>query len=248
MDLMNNFLNILLSRISLTAFFVILPAYLIFKFLSYIIKSIFSEDVDGKVVLITGASSGIGEHLAYEYAKRGAYLALVARRENRLREVAHVAELLGSPYALVIKADVSKIEDCKRCIDTTIAHFGRLDHLVNNAGITSINLFEEYDDVRNMASVMDINFWGTVYCTYNAIPHLKRSRGRIIGIASSAEWLPAPRLSFYSASKAAVASFYETLRTEIAKEVGITIVTPGLTESEVTQGKFISKTGQMYLD
>ncbi|XP_050936061.1 11-beta-hydroxysteroid dehydrogenase A-like isoform X2 [Cucumis melo] len=246
MDLINNFLNLIIHRISQTAFSYIFPLYFFFKLLLFPIRSTFAEDVAGKVVLITGASSGIGEHVAYEYAKRGAYLALVARRENRLREVAEVAEILGSPFALVIHADVSDVDDCKRCVQTTLAHFGRLDHLVNNAGITSINLFEEYDDPRNVAS--DTDFWGTVYCTYYAIPYLKQTRGKIIGIASSAAWLPTPRLSFYTASKAAVISFYETLRVEIGRDVGITIVTPGLTESEMTQGKFMFEDGKMYLD
>ncbi|XP_038895893.1 11-beta-hydroxysteroid dehydrogenase 1A-like [Benincasa hispida] len=248
MDLINNFLNLVIHRISQTAFSFIFPLYLFFKFLLFLIRSIFPEHVAGKVVLITGASSGIGEHLAYEYAERGAYLALVARRENRLREVADVAEILGSPFALVIHADVSNVDDCKRCVHTTVAHFGRLDHLVNNAGITSINLFEEYDDPRNIASVMDTDFWGTVYCTYYAIPYLKQSRGKIIGIASSAAWLPTPRLSFYTASKAAMISFYETLRVEIGREIKITVVTPGLIESEMTQGKFMFEDGKMYLD
>uniref|UniRef100_A0A9I9CEF6 11-beta-hydroxysteroid dehydrogenase 1B-like n=1 Tax=Cucumis melo TaxID=3656 RepID=A0A9I9CEF6_CUCME len=243
MDPLNNFLNLILPPTSLVSFFFFLPIYLFFKSLSSIIRSIFSEDVAGKVVLITGASSGIGEHLAYEYAKRGAYLALVARRENRLREVAAVAQYLGSPYALVIPADISKIEDCKRCIQTTVTHFRRLDHLVNNAGVSSVNLFEEYDNLQNAVPVMDVNFWGMVYCSYYGIPHLKQSRGKIIGIASSAAWLPAPRLSFYTSSKAAVISFYETLRVEVGRDIGITIVTPGLVESEMTQGKFISKDG-----
>ena len=72
------------------------------------------------------------KHVAYEYAKRGAYLALVARRENRLREVAEVAEILGSPFALVIHADVSDVDDCKRCVQTTLAHFGRCKFFCNS--------------------------------------------------------------------------------------------------------------------
>ncbi|XP_022994418.1 11-beta-hydroxysteroid dehydrogenase 1B-like [Cucurbita maxima] len=248
MDFLNNVLNFVLPFTSLIAFIFFLPTYLFFKFLSFIFRSIFSENVAGKVVLITGASSGIGKHMAYEYAKRGAYLALVARRENRLREVAGVARFFGSPFALVIPADISRIDDCKRCIQTTVDVFGRLDHLVNNAGVSSINLFEEYDNHDNAAPIMDVNFWGMVYCTYFAIPHLKQSRGKIIGISSSAAWLPVPRLSFYSASKAAVISFYETLRVEVGRDIGITIVTPGLVESEMTQGKFMSKDGGLYLD
>ncbi|KAK2409943.1 11beta-hydroxysteroid dehydrogenase [Trifolium repens] len=95
---------------------------------------------------------------------------------------------------------------------------------------------------------MDINFWGSAYSTYFSIPHLRKSKGKIIAIASSAGWLPAPKMMFYNASKAAVISLYETLRTELGKDIGITIVTPGLNESEMTQGKFLSKEGQMVLD
>ncbi|KAB1217491.1 11-beta-hydroxysteroid dehydrogenase 1B, partial [Morella rubra] len=213
------------------------------------IKSIYREDVAGKVILITGASSGIGEHLAYEYAERGACLALVARRENRLREVAATAYQLGSPEVIVIRADVSKVEDCKRFVEETVERFGRsVDHLVNNAGVAPVGIFEHITDVTNFRPAMDINFWGAIYPTYFAVPHLKRSAGKIIAIASAAGWLPAPRLSFYNAGKAAVISFFETLRIEFGEEIGITIVTPGLIESEMTQGKFLTPEGLVVLD
>ncbi|KAK2438977.1 hydroxysteroid dehydrogenase [Trifolium repens] len=124
----------------------------------------------------------------------------------------------------------------------------RVDHLVNNAGIVPLSLFEDTTDITIFAPTMDINFWGSAYGTYFSIPHLRKSKGKIIAIASSAGWLPAPRMMFYNASKAAVISLYETLRTELGKDIGITIVTPGLIESEMTQGKFLSKEGQMVLD
>ncbi|KAF4361163.1 hypothetical protein G4B88_027703 [Cannabis sativa] len=94
----------------------------------------------------------------------------------------------------------------------------------------------------------DINFWGSVYATHFAIPYLKKTKGKIIVISSAATWLPVPRLGLYSATKAAVTSFYETLRVEIEKEVGITIVSPGLTESEMTQGKFLTPRSTLELD
>ncbi|KAF7135231.1 hypothetical protein RHSIM_Rhsim08G0192400 [Rhododendron simsii] len=218
------------------------------KFLASILSYIFSENVAEKVVIIAGASSGIGEHLAYEYARRGACLALAARRKNSLREVGERALLLGSPDVVVVPSDVSKVEDCKRLIDETISHFGRLDHLVNDAGVTPLCMFEEPTEITKMAPVMDINFWGYVYTTRFAIPHLRRSRGKIIVIGSSASWLYAPRLSFYAASKAAVISFFETLRVELGSDIGITIVNPGLIESEMTKGKFLNKDGRMVVD
>ncbi|ONM18006.1 Steroleosin [Zea mays] len=161
-------------RVALTALLpLVLPAYYVYKLTTYLLGAVFPEDVAGKVVLITGASSGIGEHLAYEYAKRGAYLALVARREASLREVGDVALGLGSPGVLVLPADVSKPRDCEGFIDDTISYFGRLDHLVNNASIWQVCKFEEIQDVRHLRALMDINFWGHVYPTRLAIPHLQ---------------------------------------------------------------------------
>ncbi|KAF7834016.1 11-beta-hydroxysteroid dehydrogenase 1B-like [Senna tora] len=248
MDSIHWIFNILVPPVGLLLLLCFLPPYIFFKLFSYIRRSIFSENVAGKVVLITGASSGIGEHLAYEYGRRGSRLALVARRENRLREVAEKAMSEGSPEVITIVADVSRVEDCKLFVDSTVKHFGRLDHLVNNAGIVPVCLFEHSTDVTNFAPAMDINFWGSAYSTYFAIPHLRESRGKIIGITSSAGWLPAPRMIFYNASKAAVINLYESLRTELGKDIGITIVTPGLIESEMTQGKFLSKDGRIILD
>ncbi|OWM68643.1 11-beta-hydroxysteroid dehydrogenase 1B-like [Punica granatum] len=247
-DLIHKVLNLVVPPLSIATLLFLLPPYLFFKSLLSLINSIFSENVAGKVVLITGASSGIGEHLAYVYASRGACLALVARRESRLVEVANRAYWLGSPDVIVIRADVSKVDDCKRFVDETVSHFGRLDHLVNNAGIAPVSRFEDCHDVTKLAPSMDINFWGSAYSSYFAIPHLRQSGGRIVAIASAASWLPVPRLSFYSASKAAVVAFYETLRTELGSDVSITIVTPGLIESEMTQGKFLSEDGVMILD
>ncbi|KAI9079711.1 hypothetical protein K1719_038332 [Acacia pycnantha] len=243
MDPFHWILNLLVPPIGLVLLLCFLPPYLLFKLVSCIVRSIFSENVAGKVVLITGASSGIGEHLAYEYGRRGSRLALVARRENRLRGVAAKAKAVGSTDVITIVADVSRVEDCKRFVDLTVSHFGRLDHLVNNAGIVPVCLFEHSTDITNFAPAMDINFWGSVYTTYFAIPHLRKSRGKIVGITSSAGWLPAPRMMFYNASKAAVINLYECLKTELEKDIGITIVCPGLIESEMTQGKFLSRKG-----
>ncbi|MQL82000.1 hypothetical protein Taro_014463 [Colocasia esculenta] len=204
MDLVNKFMNLVVPPLTLaTLFFVLLTLYFLKLFLS-LWSSFFPQDLRHKVVLITGASSGIGEHLAYQYAKKGAALALVARREGRPKETADRCMELGSPDALVIPADVSKPDECRRFIETTISHFGRLDNLVNNAGITCACLFEEVTDITNFPQVM--------------------------------------------VSKAALTNFYETLRIELGREVGITIATPGWTESETSQGKYLTKEGQMQVD
>ncbi|XP_027915984.1 11-beta-hydroxysteroid dehydrogenase 1B-like [Vigna unguiculata] len=248
MAFFHGMLNVLVPALSLAILLLILPPFLLFKILRFIVRSISREDVAGKVVLITGASSGIGEHLAYEYAKRGARLALVARRENRIKEVAGNAKLLGSPDVITIPADVSRPQDCQRFVDSTINHFGRLDHLVNNAGINALSMFEDTTDITNFAPVMDINFWGSAYSTYFSIPHLRQSKGKIVAVASCNGWLPVPKMSIYNASKAAVISLYETLRTELGRDIGITIVTPGLIESEMSQGKILSNDGKMVFD
>ncbi|KQJ82301.1 11-beta-hydroxysteroid dehydrogenase 1B [Brachypodium distachyon] len=222
-----------------------LPAYYVYKLTTSLLRSLFPEDVAGKVVLITGASSGIGEHLAYEYAKRGANLALVARREASLRKVADNALALGSPVVLVLPADVSKPDECRKFIDDTVTYFGRLDHLVNNASIWQVCKFEEVEDVNYFRELMDINFWGHVYPTRHAIPHLKRTHGRIVGVTSNSSYIFIGRNTFYNASKAAALNFYDTLRMELAGEIRITEVVPGVIESEITKGKMLTKEGEM---
>ncbi|KAK9684312.1 hypothetical protein RND81_10G201400 [Saponaria officinalis] len=248
MDLLNNVLNIAAPFFTCLLLCVFLPPFLLLKLFLSIFRSISSEDVAGKVVIITGASSGIGEQLAYEYAKRGAFLVLAARREKSLQEVANLCLELGSPNAITVPADVSKIDDCKRIVDSTIAHFGQLDHLVSNAGITSVSMLEDYEDITIARSIMDINFWGAVYITRFAIPHLRNTRGKIIAMSSSACWLPTPRMSLYNASKAAMGALYETLRVEVGSDIHITLVTPGFFESEMTKGKHLSHEGLMDVD
>ncbi|XP_021846204.1 11-beta-hydroxysteroid dehydrogenase A-like [Spinacia oleracea] len=243
MDFVNTFLNFAAPPFTFITLYFMLPPFQIIKFFMSIFSSIFPEDVSGKVVLITGASSGIGEYLAYEYAKRGACLVLSARREGSLNEVAELCIELGSPKTIVVPVDVAKVEDCRRIVDATITHFGRLDHLVNNAGIVGVGQFDELKDVTRMRPVMDINFWGSVYMTRFAIPYLKNTRGKIVALSSSASWMPVPRESFYNASKAALLAFFETLRVELGTDIKITIVTPGIIESEFTKGKVWTESG-----
>nr|GEV05193.1 11-beta-hydroxysteroid dehydrogenase-like 4A [Tanacetum cinerariifolium] len=215
----------------------------------------------GKVVLITGASSGLGEVpfcktssenlnsvivvevtsieklIAYEYAKRGARLAIIAREklESRLKEVADRARQLGSPDVLFMYADVSKVDECRKFVDATIQRFGQLDHLVCNAGIGST--YSANTDITKFEAVMDINFWGSVYPTHFAIPYLKSSHGKIIVNASSAGLFHPPNGGFYNASKAALISFYESLRYEVFPSVTITILTLGFIQTNFITAK-----------
>ncbi|XAR48206.1 11-beta-hydroxysteroid dehydrogenase [Bertholletia excelsa] len=246
-----------LFHMSLTLFFMpqvfvfflcfILPPFFIFKWIRVVIRCVAQEDLRGKVVLITGASSGRGEQLACEYAKRGACLVIVARREKELEKVAERARGLGSPQVLPIRADVSNADECKRFVDGAIKHFGKLNHLVNNAGIINIGLMEQVPDVKKLLPIMDENFWGCLYPTYFAIRHLKETKGKIIVVSSVGAMMNTPRLSLYAASKAALISFYDTLRAE-CPEIRVTIVTPGFVESEMTKGKLLSKDGVVVVD
>ncbi|XP_076914499.1 11-beta-hydroxysteroid dehydrogenase 1A-like [Bidens hawaiensis] len=151
----NKFTNALVFYIFLLLLLLASP-FLFFWELIDTVRSCFrcNENLYGKVVLITGASTGLGELMAYEYAKRGAYLALIAIKEpmSRLEQVADRARVLGSPGVLFVFADVSKVDECRMFVDDTVKHFGRLDHLVCNAGIGP--LYSINHDVTKFEPVM----------------------------------------------------------------------------------------------
>lgn len=186
--------------------------------------------MENKVVIITGASSGIGYALAKEFAKRGAKLSLAARRIDRLEKL---NEELNDTEVFTIKTDVSVEEDCKNLIDATIEKYGKIDILINNAGISMRALFNEMDlDV--MHSVMNVNFYGTVYCTKYALPYLLMSKGSLVGIISIAGHVGLPGRTAYSASKFAVRGFLDTIRIEnLKKGLHVLVAAPGFTSSEV---------------
>ncbi|KAM0935950.1 putative 11-beta-hydroxysteroid dehydrogenase [Dioscorea sansibarensis] len=249
MEFLNGCLSILMHSVILVFLVFYLPISYLWRLVLFVfVKPFTMEDMKDKVVLITGASSGIGEQLAYQYAKRQASLVIVARRENALKEVAKNAREIGSPDVLVIAADVSDSCESKRVIDETISHFGKLNHLVANAGIWSCCLFEEITNISAFTQLMDVNFWGSVYPTYYAIPHLKNSNGNIIVTASIAGQVPTARMSFYNASKAALIRFYETIRSELGSKVRVTIVCPGYVASELTKGKVLKQGGEVGID
>jgi len=184
---------------------------------------------NGKIVIITGASSGIGEACAYEFDRQGASVVLAARNTDKL---AAVAARLTNP-SLVVKADVAVEEDCNRLVGETIARFGKINVLVNNAGITMRALFNEasLDVIRQ---VMDINFWGMVYCTKYALPYLLQTKGSVIGMSSIAGFKGLPGRTAYSASKFAMNGFLESLRIENFKTgLHVLIACPGYTASNI---------------
>ncbi|XP_043720791.1 11-beta-hydroxysteroid dehydrogenase B-like [Telopea speciosissima] len=243
MDLLNSLLNLVVPPASLFMLAFSWPTLCFIDACERLYHTFYTENMLDKVVIITGASSGIGEQIAYEYAKKGANLVLVARRENRLWGINEKARRLGARHVMVIAADVVKEEDCRRFIDETINFFGRVDHLVNAATLGHTFYFEEATDTSVFPVIMDINFWGNLYPTYVALPFLRRTHGRVIVNASIETWLPMPRMSLYVAAKAAVINFYETLRFEVEDDVGITIATHGWIGSEMTTGTITLEEG-----
>lgn len=188
--------------------------------------------MNGKVVLITGASSGIGRALAAECASQGAKLALAARRVDRLEEFARE---FPDTEVLSVATDVTSEKDCENFIEQSYKRFGRVDVLINNAGISMRAMFESVDlDV--IRSLMDVNFWGTVYCSKFALPYLLESRGSLVGIISIAGHIGLPARTGYAASKFAVRGFLDTVRIETLKKgLHVLVAAPGFTSSEVRE-------------
>ena len=186
-----------------------------------------------RVVVITGASSGIGEALAYEFARLGAKLVLGARKLDALQLVAGKAEELGSPKAIAVATDVTREESCKALIETAVNSFQGIDILINNAGISMRAIFEEVD-LSVLKRLMDVNFWGTVYCTKYALPWLLKREGSLVGVISVAGHIGLPGRTGYSASKFAVRGFLDTIRVETLKQnLHVMVVAPGFTASNI---------------
>ena len=185
-----------------------------------------------KTVVITGASSGIGEAMAKVYASMGAKVVLGARHADKLEALCRSIEQQGGRAAWCA-TDVTRPEDCKRLIDTAVENFGGIDVMVCNAGISMRALFDDVDlDVLHR--LMDVNFWGTVYCTKYALPYLQKSHGSLVGISSVAGIHGLPGRTGYSASKFAMTGFLETIRIEnLKKGVHVMVACPGFTASNV---------------
>ncbi|UCD38972.1 MAG: SDR family oxidoreductase [Fidelibacterota bacterium] len=178
-------------------------------------------------VIVTGASSGIGRELARQLAARGARVALGARREQELMEVAKECDELGGE-ALAILTDVSAQNQCKALIEQAVQAWGGIDMLINNAGISMHARFEDISDLGIYERIMRVNYLGAVACTHYALPYLKASRGRIVVISSLAGKTGVPTRTGYSASKHALHGFFDALRVELSGSgVSITIICPG---------------------
>ncbi len=181
-------------------------------------------------ILITGATSGIGRALTLHLLQQGAYVAVCARKQEALDQLKQEA---NSTRLLCIQADVSREEDCKRFVENAAREFGAIHILINNAGISMRALFQEAGPAI-LKQNMDINFWGAVYCTYYALPHIIRQKGSIAGISSVAGYKGLPARSGYSASKFALQGFLESLRLEMIPEgVNVLWICPGFVASNI---------------
>jgi len=186
--------------------------------------------MQNKVVVITGGTSGIGKALAIACLKQGAKVAVCGRKQDALLAL---QQETGSQSLYTHVADVSKEADCKSFIEHTISQFGKVDVLINNAGISMRSLFKDAD-VNVLKQLMDINFWGTVYCTKYALPSITENKGTIVGVSSIAGYRGLPGRTGYSASKFAMQGFLEALRTEnLHTGVNVMWACPGFTASNI---------------
>jgi short-subunit dehydrogenase len=188
-----------------------------------------------KVVVITGASSGIGRELAYQLSEEGARLSLAARDKERLTKVAGECQARGG-RAIAIVTDVSDQTQCAQLIQRTVESYDRIDILINNAGITMWANFEEVRDISVYEQMMRVNYFGSVYCTHYALPFLKKAKGQIIGISSLAGRNGIPKRSGYAASKHAMVGFFDTLRIELEEYgISVTMIYPDFVATETRE-------------
>ncbi len=185
-----------------------------------------------KVIVVTGASSGIGRALAIEGAKLGAKIVVAARNEQAMEQVVEQIKAEGGE-AFWIKTDVSKKEDCTALAKATVEKFGKIDILINNAGVSMRAIFDQMK-IEVFEQVMNINFMGTVYCTHAAIQEILKQKGWVVGISSGAGIAPLPGRTAYSASKFAMYGFLRTLMAEnMGRGLKTLVVHPGYTATNV---------------
>lgn len=179
-----------------------------------------------KSVVITGASLGIGRAMALQLSGQGAWLTLAARHREELDQAAEACRERGG-RCIAIPTDVSNETACTHLIDGAIAEYGRIDVLIVNAGIGMVAKFDELPSLSVMKTVMDVNFWGCLYCIYHALPQLKASKGRIVVVSSGGGKMPTPNAIGYGAAKWALAGFSDTLRIELAASgISVTVSYP----------------------
>jgi short-subunit dehydrogenase len=195
-------------------------------------------DIKGKVVIVTGASSGIGEATARQFAREGAKVVLAARRVDRLQSLAQEIAAMGTgAETLVVQADLSKLEDIQSLINQTLEKYGRIDVLVNNAGFGRLDWLEKLDPIKDIQSQFDVNVLGVIQTTRQALPvMIKQRSGHIINMCSMAGLVATPTYTIYAACKHAVHGFSEALRREVKPwGIDVSMIYPGGVTTEFGQ-------------
>ncbi|QRK07000.1 SDR family oxidoreductase [Archangium violaceum] len=203
--------------------------------------------MQGKTIIITGASAGIGEELAVTLASRGANLVLAARGEEALAQVKRRCEQSGG-RAIAVGTDVTDLEACRRLVERAVEAFGGVDILINNAGISMWVRFEEVTDLSLFDRVMRVNYLGSVYCTHYALPHIKARKGLLVAISSLTGKTGVPTRSGYAASKHAMQGFFDSLRIELlGTGVDVLVVSPGFVATDI-RARALGPDGQPLLE
>lgn len=187
-------------------------------------------DIKGRVVIVTGASSGIGEATAREFARESAKVVLAARRVDKLESLAKEIDAMGTgAQAHVVQADLAKLDDIQKLVDETVQVFGRIDVLVNNAGFGRLDWLENLDPVKDIQAQIDVNVMGVIQTTRLVLPlMIKQRSGSIVNMCSMAGLIGTPTYTIYSASKHAVHGFSEALRREVKPwGIDVSLVYPG---------------------
>jgi short-subunit dehydrogenase len=194
--------------------------------------------VQNKVVVITGATSGIGLCCAKVFGRQGAKIAITGRNQLKLDNVLVLLQKEGID-CMGILADAGNEEDNQQMAEQVKSHFGRIDILINNAGISMRALFQDLD-LEVFKKVMDINFWGAVYATKYCLTEIINNKGSIIGVSSVNGFRGTPARTAYTASKYAMNGFFESLRTEVMKKgVHVLVACPGFTATEIRKNAML---------
>ena len=190
------------------------------------------------VTIITGASDGIGAETARQIALRDgnrAWLVLAARNVEKLQDLASELEQSGSKV-LIVPTDVTDRNACIALIEKTVAAFGQIDTLIVNAGMSAHANFAEIkpEDLQWMHDLMELNYWGSVWPIHAALPHLAKTKGRIVAVSSVAGLIGVPGRTAYSGTKFALSGFCEALRSELEpSDISVTIVYPGVVKTDI---------------
>ncbi|MBI5824885.1 MAG: SDR family oxidoreductase [Chloroflexi bacterium] len=201
-------------------------------------------NIKDKVVIVTGASSGIGEATARQFGREGAKVTLAARRVDKLQSLAQEINAMGTgAETLVVQADLSKLEDIQALVTQTIEKFGRIDILINNAGFGRLDWLEKLDPLKDIQAQIDVNVMGVIQTTRQVLPVMMKQRsGSIINMCSMAGLVATPTYTIYAASKHAVHGFSEALRREVKPwGIDVSLIYPGGVVTEFNQHAGINR-------